>query len=607
MCAQFDDDLPLPQHATAGYLIPYCGLDGRPLTYADQEISMYRIRVRFPEHVKGSRYVQPSAAALNARGLPSVIPYIHPAMFRLPTQTLICAEGEKKTASILKYLNLAAFGIGGCQMWADPADRRKINPWIVRLFEQCGTQKLVIVPDGDVLRYDICLAYSSFATAARRLGLDVEILHPSGKIDDLLVRDGRKAWEEIPRLSERELITSTDELILNYDLAFKQGRSGPAIHQNLSNVLRLITKHPAFPPIWRNEDSNQIMVGEETAMPGNTEVHMAAYIQHNMGLEKVSDTLVATAIHCIAIDNQRSPFLDRIRSFTWDGVARLDSWLTRLWGCEDTPYMREVAAKFLISSCARMDVPGVKIDWMLIAQGAQGTGKTSMPDVLFYENTFPLYGEHDNKDLHMLFHSGLLVNFDELDSFSRKEASTLLAMVTSRIDQFRPPYGRAVAKFPRRFVFYGCCNRTAFLQHNPDGYRRFAVVHVPRKLNFQALMDEREQLWAEAWARYRADAGSFWEITQASEVAEKYAVLNPLEDAVMQWLDGQVRSKQNEIRDGMLEFTIPQLILGINADPNTRNTYMMRDLHNLLMHLGAQLCARTPGKARHYRLDIRKL
>lgn len=603
LCAIYDDELVLPAKATAGYLIPYCGLDGRPLTYADQEIAMYRIRLKYPEYLKESRYTQPSGTALNARGLPSTLPYIHPALFNLPAETLICAEGEKKTVCILKYLNLPAFGIGGCQLWADPNDRRRVHPWIARLFEQLGTRELLIVPDGDILRYDICVAYSAFATAARRLGVKVHILHPPDKIDDLIVREGPSAWEKIPRLSQQAYIESPDELVTTYDLAYKSGKNGPVIHQNLSNVLKLLSRHPAFPKIWRNEDTNQIMFDEAPAIPGHTEVQLTAYFQHNLGFEKISEDRISTALHSIAIDNRRSPFLDRIRGFIWDGTPRLDTWMSRLWGVQDSEFTREVASKWLISACARMSEPGTKIDWMLIAQGAQGTGKTSMPDVLFYENTFPLYGEHDNKDLHMLFHSGLVVNFDELDSFSKKDASTLLAMITSRVDSFRPPYGRAVDRFPRRFVFYGCCNRAAFLQHNPDGYRRFPVIHVPRILDFVSLAAEREQLWAEAFARYVAGGVDYWEVHGASEVAKKYAIVNPLEDVILQWLDGQISSKQNPIENGKLTFTVTQLMHGIDCAKELRSPYIMRDVHHILVKLGAELRDRTRKKPRHYAID----
>lgn len=601
MQAAFDDDLLLPAGATAGYLIPYCDLNGREILTNDRESGMYRIRTQFPEQLKGPRYTQPTKEQLLARGLPAYIPYIHPAMFRLPSDVLICAEGEKKATCIIKYLGLPTFGIGGCHLWRDPTaneERGKLHPWIIRLIEHFKPKELVIVPDGDVTRYDICTAYSAFALAVKSYGLPVSILHPPDKIDDLLVREGAAVWPTLPRLSLNALIQPADVLIEQCDLAFKvTGKGIRQIHQHTSNITRLLTRHGAFPHIWMNDDKLQLMTGPDPAMPGCTEMEIANYFQHNLGLDRVTHERVADCIHAIALKNHRSPFLEKLTASVWDGVPRLETWMQRLWGVEDTLFSREVSLKWLISSCARIHKPGTKIDFMLITQGGQGVGKTSMPDVLFYNNALPIYGEHNDKDLHMLFHSALCIGFDELDSFSRKESSALLAMITRHTDPFRPPYGRAVITYPRRFVFYGCCNKASFLQHNPDGYRRFPVVHVPRLLDFKALEAERDQLWAEAWFRYSHENISYWEITAASAEAEKYVIPNVLEDRIYSWLEGQLVSKLSTVNQGILEFTMTQVLLGIDE---SMSTFIVRDVHAILQRIGATLHERTQRKPRHY-------
>jgi predicted P-loop ATPase len=152
-----------------------------------------------------------------------------------------------------------------------------------------------------------------------------------------------------------------------------------------------------------------------------------------------------------------------------------------------------------------MDKPGSKVDWMFIVVGPQGTGKTSMPGILFPGNYQPLFGDHSDKDLSMILHSHLCIGFDELDSFGRREASTLKAMITVTQDAFRPPYGTTIETHKRRFVLYGCGNRYEFLQHDPSGYRRYAVVEISRILDFRGLEAVRGQLWSEAWSRYNAD------------------------------------------------------------------------------------------------------
>jgi predicted P-loop ATPase len=196
------------------------------------------------------------------------------------------------------------------------------------------------------------------------------------------------------------------------------------------------------------------MVGDVEAIPGHTEMAIANHFQYNFQMDKVKATHVLETMEYLAVENQRKPFLEWVKGIEWDGVERLDRWMVTHWGVEDSPYVREVSAKFLISSLARQDKAGTKIDWMLITIGPQGTGKTSMPEILFKGNNTVIYGDHDDKDLKLLLHSSLCAGFDELDSFNRREAGALKALITSREDNYRPPYARSNSVFPRRVVLY---------------------------------------------------------------------------------------------------------------------------------------------------------
>lgn len=592
--------------ARAAYVIPYFGLDGRPLTDGQGELTMWRARMKYPEFYRGNRYDQPSGEQLAKHGLPPHMPYIHPLALKLSGDAIVCAEGEKKSAAIIKYLGLPSFGIGGCQMWRDPSGSGEIHPWIKRLFELRGSSELIIVPDGDIFRYDICNAYGTFARAAEAAGLGVTILNPGDKIDDAIVRWGDAAperWRELPFIKVSDLVQSPGSLVKKFQLAFKtDAKDRIVVHQHSSNVMRLMEAHPAFPKIWRNLDTNRVMIGEEIAQPDATEMEVANYFQHNLGFDKIQHHLVFACIRALSKKNARSPMLDYIQALVWDGVPRLDTWMARLWGIFDEPYTREICSKWLISACARMDRPGTKIDWLMIVVGPQKTGKTSMPGILFPGNDLTLYGEQNDKDLHMLLHSALVVGFDELDSFSRRESSTLKAMITRHSDSFRPPYGASVESFPRRFTLYGCGNRAEFLQSDPSGYRRYPVIEVSRLLDFKALEAERPQLWAEAWARYKGGSERFWEVDGASERSAQYAVADPLADQAASWVATQFLRKVGNpnIVDDILYFTIAQVLSGINREGELKNAATLRDLGNHLCHLGIRKlseteCSPVPG------------
>ena len=584
--------LRLKDGAIAGYVIPYFGLDGHPLVNEKGELIMYRTRLKYPEFSRESRYTQPSGEVLAKYGLPTTLPYIHPINHKIEGTEVICAEGEKKAASVIRFLGFPTFGIGGCQMWRNPDGSGTIHPWIRDFLLRRSADTVTIVPDGDVFRYDICNAYGTFARALEAEGFRVRILNPGDKIDDLLVKWGPEAsgnFSALESLDVNSLVQSPNSLIKKYGLAFRpDSKDRPVVFQHTANIMRVMESHPGIPRIWKNLDTSRVHVGDKLAEPNLTELEIANYFQYNLGFDKVNHRTIYTCVDGIARQNARSPMLEWIKEQEWDGEPRLDTWMIRHWGLEDSEYVREVSSKWLLSACARMHKPGSKVDWMLIVVGPQGTGKTSMPGIMFRNHALTLYGDHNDKDLHMLLHSALCVGFDELDSFGKKETSNLKAMITRTEDAFRPPYGASVEVFPRRFTLYGCGNRYEFLQSDPSGYRRYGIVEAPRLLDFKGLEEELGQLWAEAWARYSQGGEKWWEITDASAVAERYAIANPMEEMISNWVYSQFQSKSStSVKDGVLYFSMTRLFSGIGMEHDSRNPSITREAQALLLKMGA--------------------
>lgn len=582
----------LADGAVAGYQIPYYDLKGQILKDKDNFPTMWRAKFEYPTGVKGPKYLGPSTESLAKCQLPPSIPYIPPQIHRMESNELIIAEGEKKTASIIKLLQLPAIGIGGCQMWRDPDGSGNTHPWILELLRSRNTTSIIIVPDGDIARYDISTAYGTLSRSLEYAGFTVQILHPPGKIDDLLVQWGNKRvanWAEIPIRSPSDLVQSTKSLITRYSLSFKTDAKGnPTVHQHTSNIMRLMEEHPAFPKVWLNQDNAQVMIGDSPAEPHRTEMDIANYFQYNLGFDKVNDKTIHNCVMSLARTNKKSPFLDYIRGLEWDGKYRLDNWLNEYWGIEASPYTSEIGAKWLVSACARMDKPGTKIDWMMITVGKQSTGKTSMPGILFKGSYLPLYGEHNDKDLHLLLHSHLCVGFDELDSFGKREASNLKAMITRNEDAFRPPYGISVEVFPRRFTLYGCGNRYEFLQHDSSGYRRYAIVEVNQLLDFARLESDRHQLWAEAWERYQRGGIDYWEVAGTSANAEKYAVPNVIEEMIINYIETERVAKQaTTVKDGFIWLQMPGILQRLDMEREIKNTNITREISGILRKLGA--------------------
>ena len=53
---------------------------------------------------------------------------------------------------------------------------------------------------------------------------------------------------------------------------------------------------------------------------------------------------VSRAVSVVAQENRVHPVRDYLHGLQWDGTSRLDTWLTRYLGVEDSPYSRAVSA-----------------------------------------------------------------------------------------------------------------------------------------------------------------------------------------------------------------------------------------------------------------------
>ena len=75
-------------------------------------------------------------------------------------------------------------------------------------------------------------------------------------------------------------------------------------------------------------------------------------------------------------------------------------------------------------------------------------------------------------------------------------------------DRYRKPYGSLTETVLRQNGFAGTTNKEVFLD-DPSGARRFWPVTVTQFLRVDALKADRDQLWAEAVARFQSGAAFY--------------------------------------------------------------------------------------------------
>lgn len=299
---------------------------------------------------------------------------------------------------------------------------------------------------------------------------------------------------------------------------FVDGRGN--YRRSVGNIAEIFRNAEGWDVVVHDEFTNRMMamacppshvgVPEETwPRPWEDLDDLAAmqWLERNWGID-ASVLRVAQALQLAVMHRRVHPVRDYLKGVTWDGVPRLERWLTTYLGVEDTPYTQAVGASTLRAAVARAMNPGCKVDTMLVLQGVQGAGKSKSIRALCGEPWFTDdLAEFGSKDAAEQLLGAWFVEVAELGAMNKSEVERVKSFVSRQVDRFRPAYGRHVEERPRQCVFIGTTNADTYLR-DETGNRRFWPVQVGAvgPLDVEALKRDRDQLWAEAVAQVAAGA-----------------------------------------------------------------------------------------------------
>jgi predicted P-loop ATPase len=253
------------------------------------------------------------------------------------------------------------------------------------------------------------------------------------------------------------------------------------------------------------------------------------------------------------------PVREYLNSLKWDEKPRLDHWLTDYLGAEDSAYVRAIARKTICAAVMRVMKPGIKFDQVLVLEGGQGIGKSTVVKILGgkWAGDFQI-DPHKSADTVQLMQGKWFVELPELVSIRKADNDATKAFFSRDVDKARLAYGRLATEYPRQCVFIGSYNPSADGTYLSDesGNRRWWPVKcdpLGGRVDFAAFKEARNHLFAEAVHLVKTKGEKLYmDTAELEEQAQSQAAArhgeHPWTERIAQWiagLDGRAETKRD--------------------------------------------------------------
>lgn len=261
------------------------------------------------------------------------------------------------------------------------------------------------------------------------------------------------------------------------DIVFNQHLDGMEIKGSVP------WKHPS--KFWRDADDAQLI----------------SYVDENYGTFSQRNFDIAVAK--VTDDRSYHPIREFLQALPeWDKVKRVDTLLIDYLGAADNKYVRAVTRKTLCAAACRVLNPGCKFDTMLVLNGSQGIGKSTLIAKLggeWFSDSLSLNDTKDKTAAEKL-QGYWILEIGELAGLRKAEVETLRSFLSRQNDIYRASFGKRTTPHPRQCVFFGTTNAESGYLRDTTGNRRFWPVKTPgggSKRSWDVTQEDVLQIWAE--------------------------------------------------------------------------------------------------------------
>lgn len=279
------------------------------------------------------------------------------------------------------------------------------------------------------------------------------------------------------------------------------------IKDTMNNICTILRHDTNLKPIVFNQFKSMLDVIGKLPWPqvkpgwNDTDVACAKlYFEKTYGIwspTKFKDALLAVT----SAERLYHPVKEYLNTLKWDGTPRLDTLLIDYLGAEDTPYVRAVTRKTLVAAVARIYRPGIKFDSILVLNGEQGKGKSTLFAILggpYFSDSLSISDMKDKTAAEKL-QGYWLLELSELTGMKKVDVEVVKSFITRTDDKFRHAYGSTVESHPRECVIVGTTNSDGGFLRDITGNRRFWPVNVSGNGKYRPWdLESPDQIWAEA-------------------------------------------------------------------------------------------------------------
>lgn len=260
----------------------------------------------------------------------------------------------------------------------------------------------------------------------------------------------------------------------------------------------------------------------------------------------VSAAMMRDSLQVVAERNSYDSAVTWLNGLQWDGVPRIDTFLSAYCGAADDEYTRAVSRYIWTGLPARVFEPGCQLDMVVALQSTQGTRKSSglqalAPAPEYFTDGLDLGRDDDN--FKRMIQGKIVVEIAELAGVGKAEVEYIKRIITRRVEEWVEKWKTLPTRYLRRCMLFASTNSKRFLPQDETGQRRWLPVEIIALVDTLILRD-RDQLWAEGAVRWHArkNAGEHGVDWREAESLAKgrhaaYEQGDPWDKKIEQWLD----------------------------------------------------------------------